>query len=314
LWSPDYTIVGTRPLPAPSWVASLSLAAAALVAAGGLAGWARPAWIAAVLILAALGVTSISSCALGSRERVLPPEPEIPAPVAVIPPVDPALGELSAAAEQLEAVLDELRTHAVGAGLDARFDECANRLGDVLRSTRGFAATIADSSSRLNVLRSVMFQILGQVSELGDISDRISAMVDAIRKIAAQTNLLALNATIEAARAGDAGRGFAVVAAEVRKLADDSRAVTGSIDEIVVEVRELSEATIEVASSASDEVESAREHVDNLDGGLGTLVADLEQAAQVLDSARLASQELSTAIAGKPSDSKVMSIVGSRHG
>ena len=310
----------TRQSSASSRAATLSLAAAALVAAGGLAGWARPAWIAAVLILAALGVHG-----LANRQGVAAPEPEIPAPVVVIPPVDPALGELSpgapaelreltAAAEQLEAVLDELRGHAVSAGLDARFDECANRLGDVLRSTRGFADTIADSSSRLNILRSVMFQILGQVSELGDISDRISAMVDAIRKIAAQTNLLALNATIEAARAGDAGRGFAVVAAEVRKLADDSRAATASIDKIVVEVRELSEATIEVASSASDEVESAREHVANLDGGLGTLVTDLEQAAHVLDSARLASRHLSTAIAGKPGGTKVLSKIGGMHG
>ena len=56
--------------------------------------------------------------------------------------------------------------------------------------------------------------------------ERLGEVVDSIAAIAAQPNLLALNASIEASRAGAAGQGFAVVAAEVKKLADDTRAAT----------------------------------------------------------------------------------------
>ena len=125
-------------------------------------------------------------------------------------------------------------------------------------------------------------------------------MVGTIRKIASQTNLLALNATIEAARAGDAGRSFAVVAGEVRKLAEDSRAATESIDRIVTEVRELTEATIEVANSASEEVESAKGHVGGLDECTATILSHLQLVRGSVDAARTSARELTDAIAQSP--------------
>ena len=62
--------------------------------------------------------------------------------------------------------------------------------------------------------------------EMGKRTNEISSIVDTINVIAERTNLLSLNASIEAARAGDAGRGFGVVAAEVKKLAENTRAAT----------------------------------------------------------------------------------------
>ncbi|WP_409077279.1 methyl-accepting chemotaxis protein [Pseudomonas cichorii] len=71
------------------------------------------------------------------------------------------------------------------------------------------------------------------ITQLGERSEQITAIVNTIRSIAEQTNLLALNAAIEAARAGDQGRGFAVVADEVRQLAGRTSRSTAEISEMI---------------------------------------------------------------------------------
>jgi methyl-accepting chemotaxis protein len=72
------------------------------------------------------------------------------------------------------------------------------------------------------------------VNSIKQIADKITIIDD----IAFQTNLLALNAAVEAARAGEHGKGFAVVAAEVRRLAERSRAAG-------IEINSISRASVE---------------------------------------------------------------------
>lgn len=72
---------------------------------------------------------------------------------------------------------------------------------------------------------------ISELASLGNYTQDLKNMAQAVEKIAGQTNLLALNAAIEAARAGEAGRGFSVVADEVRKLATES-------GEMGIEIRE----------------------------------------------------------------------------
>ena len=164
-----------------------------------------------------------------------------------------SLRTAGSAADEVSAAVD------LGTGA---FGNLSTLLSEVEQSVRGASAEISAS-------RGMTFQILGQVEVLGESSEQISAMVESIRTIANQTNLLALNATIEAARAGDYGRGFAVVAAEVRSLAQDARAATESIDNIVGEIKEMTIATLEVAEQASNQVEAtatSMEHAsDNFD-------------------------------------------------
>ncbi|WP_173012596.1 methyl-accepting chemotaxis protein [Niveispirillum sp. SYP-B3756] len=76
----------------------------------------------------------------------------------------------------------------------------------------------------------------GEFARLGEVLLNVEGVLRVIDGIAGQTNLLALNATIEAARAGEAGKGFAVVAAEVRKLANDTKATLGNTQAAISDI------------------------------------------------------------------------------
>ncbi|MBQ7705800.1 MAG: methyl-accepting chemotaxis protein [Selenomonadaceae bacterium] len=76
------------------------------------------------------------------------------------------------------------------------------------------------------------------VKKLGESSEQIGQIVEAISAIADQTNLLALNAAIEAARAGEQGRGFAVVSDEVRKLAAESATSAEKIRDRIAKIQQ----------------------------------------------------------------------------
>lgn len=90
---------------------------------------------------------------------------------------------------------------------------------------------------------------------------RIADASSLINDIAEQTNLLALNAAIEAARAGETGRGFAVVAEEIRKLAEESSRFTLEIENVVRELEDNSNITVNVIESVSRATE---EQVDSV--------------------------------------------------
>ena len=110
------------------------------------------------------------------------------------------------------------------------------------------------------------------IAQLGEESEKIGKIVDAISAIADQTNLLALNAAIEAARAGEHGRGFAVVADEVRKLAEQSQSSAKEISTLIGSIQNKSQDAVNSMQKGVQNVKTGAEAVDQAGNTFGEIM------------------------------------------
>ncbi|OPJ55285.1 methyl-accepting chemotaxis protein [Alkalithermobacter paradoxus] len=99
--------------------------------------------------------------------------------------------------------------------------------------------------SKINGINESMISMESIISSLSSRTKDIHNIIEVINSISEQTNLLALNANIEAARSGEAGRGFAVVANEVRKLAEETKKYSSEIYEMISNVTDSTDKTVE---------------------------------------------------------------------
>ena len=111
-----------------------------------------------------------------------------------------------------------------------------------------------------NIEKSVMSSA-DVVKKLGESSQQIGQIVEAISAIAEQTNLLALNAAIEAARAGEHGRGFAVVSEEVRKLATESQTSADKIRERITAIQNDTASAVEAMEAGTVDVKEGTDAI-----------------------------------------------------
>lgn len=122
--------------------------------------------------------------------------------------------------------------------------------------------SIQTAIKQMNSINQTVNKIAGVVKGLGERSQEIGNIIDAITSIASQTNLLALNAAIEAARAGEHGRGFAVVADEVRKLAEQSAESAQQIASLIATIQEETKLAVKSMEEGTKEVAEGLRVVD----------------------------------------------------
>ncbi|MGI9953442.1 methyl-accepting chemotaxis protein [Moorellaceae bacterium AZ2] len=160
------------------------------------------------------------------------------------------LGLMENITTSLERVRTELgRVKANSEDTSVRADAGKKELDNLVGSIEGVREAFKMVVEKLEVLQGSV----GQVEEI----------LEVINGIAEQTNLLALNAAIEAARAGEAGRGFAVVAEEVRKLAEQSRASSDKIRDLLGSITLRTNEVVSTSEKVTSEVANQLGNVEN---------------------------------------------------
>ena len=157
--------------------------------------------------------------------------------------IDGAKKSVDTVYTDITSMADKARTVTTTSGQTA---EAAQTGGKLMESAVGRMG---------NIEQSVMSSA-DAVRKLGENSQQIGQIVEAISSIAEQTNLLALNAAIEAARAGEHGRGFAVVAEEVRKLAAESQTSAEQIKERIASIQRDTTEAVASMEAGTEEVKS----------------------------------------------------------
>ncbi|MBF8982348.1 methyl-accepting chemotaxis protein [Lutibacter sp. B2] len=211
--------------------------------------------------------------------------------------------QASASAEEVARTVEEIANGASEQANDAekgavlasnladKFIELINNTDDMLTSTneameantKGVKA-VDDLKNKTELNNTATEKIEGAIIELDNKTKYIGSILDTIASISEQTNLLALNASIEAARAGEHGRGFAVVADEIRKLAEGSREAAGEIKEIVINVQNDSNYTVEIMKEVKEHAKEQSYAVMNVTNSFSTISKSIDSIAEKIES------------------------------
>ncbi len=152
---------------------------------------------------------------------------------------------------------------------------------------------VALTMKGMESIKDKVFESANKIKELGEHSQHIGEIIQVIDDIAEQTNLLALNAAIEAARAGEHGKGFAVVADEVRKLAERSGKATKEIENLIINIQNLTAGAVQAMEQGTSEVEQGSSLAFDAGNALKEILSTVEQTYQQVQNISAAAEEIS---------------------
>ena len=150
----------------------------------------------------------------------------------------------SKATEEISSAVEDISKGAVSQAEEIQ--NASSYIANMGKLIEDIVEKVSNLTQAANVMGNAGDTSMNTMVELSESNDHTT---EAVNKIADQTSLLALNASIESARAGEAGKGFAVVASEIQKLASQSDEAAGEIKQIIENLKQESEKTVEEMNS-----------------------------------------------------------------
>ena len=197
--------------------------------------------------------------------------------------------------EKIDAIGDLIAM--ISENIDA-LNASADKMQECNESAENIMAELIDISKKNG---EAIENVREQSKLTNDSAQQIQTVTDIIADISNQTNLLALNASIEAARAGEHGRGFAVVAEQIRTLADQSRESTERINQLVADLMDKANVSVEITEKVSEAVSLQNEKIDQtkeiftiLNGEIGQVGSAIEGISSEVEELKNHSDNIET--------------------
>jgi methyl-accepting chemotaxis protein len=193
-----------------------------------------------------------------------------------------ALNETSATTEELATSARQISSNASSVEKSAQKTlEAAktgqNRAEEFFRAVdrmRDDNRAISEAVQRLNA----------RVQQIGKVVEFITGVAD-------RSDLLALSAELEGTKAGDLGRGFTLVAAEMRRLAENVIESTKEIEELIDEIRQATDTTVEATERGLQQTLSGTALATQVAGVLDQVVQLAERTSEEVRAISLATQQ-----------------------
>jgi len=191
--------------------------------------------------------------------------------------VDAANAQAATVSQATTSVHEIARSAENSAQLAREVSESASQADVVSKSGR---EAVDNAIAAMQTVRERVELTAASILDLAERAHAIGAITTTVNEIADQTNVLALNAAIEASRAGEHGKGFAVVAAEVKSLADQSKAATHKISEILGEIRRATDSAVLSTEQGTNSVGEASKVVADTKQTINSLAETIGEAAR----------------------------------